>query len=70
MTDIGRGKQIGALALFNTLPQNPRRAEISTYLDTSGFAILIADLTQNLAQATRGKRMQLFRFRGIDHCNR
>jgi hypothetical protein len=30
MTDIGRGKQIGALTFFNTLPQNPGRAEIST----------------------------------------
>ncbi len=68
MTDISRGKQIGALTLFNALPQNPGRAEISTHLDASGFAILVADLTQNLAQATCGKHMQLFRFRGTDHC--
>ncbi len=66
LAHIGRGEQIGVLAFLEAGAQQPGRAEPGDDLDARRFAVLVADLAQNLAQAAGSEHVQLLGARRRD----
>ncbi len=66
MSHIGRGEQIGPLAVFDASAQDARRPEIRRHRDTGCTRVARADLADDLAQAAGGEHMQTRRVRPVD----
>jgi hypothetical protein len=67
MAHIGRGEQVGVLALFDSLAQQTRRTELGGDCDTGSRFIALADLAHDLPETARGEDAQLFGCLRIGH---